>query len=57
MSGEQMHMLGYDVTDEVDGNAENGNFHGEFIGLKDVLHYLPITQRAWLRSGRDPWIL
>ena len=35
MSGEQMETIGYDVTDEVDGNAPNGNFHGEYIGLKE----------------------
>ena len=35
MAGEQMKTIGYDVTDEVDGNADNGNFHGEFISLKD----------------------
>ena len=35
MSGEQMSTIGYDVTDEVDGNAPNGNFHGEYISLKD----------------------
>ena len=34
MSGEQMDTIGYDVTDEVDGNADNGNFHGEYISLK-----------------------
>jgi len=35
MSGEQMDTIGYDVTDEIDGNAPNGNFHGEYISLKD----------------------
>lgn len=35
MSDEQMVTIGYDVTDEVDGNADNGNFHGEYISLKD----------------------
>ncbi len=35
MSGEQMNTIGYDVTDEIDGNADNGNFHGEFISLKN----------------------
>ncbi len=34
MSGEQMNTIGYDVTDEIDGNAPNGNYHGEFISLK-----------------------
>ena len=34
MSGEQMKTIGYDVTDEVDGNADNGNFHGEYVSLK-----------------------
>ena len=27
--------IGYDITDEVDGNAPNGNFHGEYISLKN----------------------
>ena len=31
MGGEQMETIGYDVTDEVDGKADNGNFHGEYI--------------------------
>lgn len=35
MSGEQMKTIGYDVTDEIDGNADNGNFHGEYVSLKD----------------------
>ena len=35
MGDERMDTIGYDVTDEVDGNAPNGNFHGEYIGLKD----------------------
>ena len=35
MSGEQMKTIGYDITDEVDGKADNGNFHGTFISLKD----------------------
>jgi len=35
MSGEQMKTIGYDLTDEVDGNADNGNYHGEFISLKN----------------------
>lgn len=30
-----MNTIGYDATDEVDGNAPNGNFHGEFISLKN----------------------
>jgi len=34
MSNEQMKTIGYDVTDEFDGNADNGNFHGDYIGLK-----------------------
>lgn len=34
MSGEQMKTIGYDITDEVDGNADNGNFHGEYVSLK-----------------------
>lgn len=32
---EKMETIGYDVTDEVDGNAANGNFHGEYISLKN----------------------
>lgn len=35
MSGEQMKTIGYDITDEVDGNADNGNYHGEYVSLKD----------------------
>ena len=35
MSGEQMRTIGYDLTDEIDGNADNGNFHGEFVSLKN----------------------
>ena len=35
MSDEQMKTIGYDVTDEVDGNADNGNFHGEYISLQN----------------------
>jgi arylsulfatase A-like enzyme len=35
MSGEQMKTIGYDVTDEVDGNADNGNFHGEYVSLRN----------------------
>lgn len=35
MGGEQMKTIGYDVTDEVDGNADNGNFHGEYVSLKN----------------------
>lgn len=35
MGGEQMKTIGYDVTDEFDGNADNGNFHGEYISLRD----------------------
>ena len=35
MGGEQMTTIGYDVTDEVDGRSGNGNFHGEYISLKN----------------------
>jgi arylsulfatase A-like enzyme len=35
MSGEQMKTIGYDSTDEVDGNADNGNYHGEYVSLKN----------------------
>ena len=34
MGGEQMDTIGYDVTDEYDGNAPNGNFHGDYVDLK-----------------------
>lgn len=34
MAGERMKTIGYDVTDEFDGNADNGNFHGDYIDLK-----------------------
>ncbi|MDA7920688.1 sulfatase [Verrucomicrobiales bacterium] len=34
MSNEQMKTIGYDVTDEFDGKADNGNFHGEYVSLK-----------------------
>ena len=30
-----MNTIGYDVTDEIDGHADNGNFHGEYISLKN----------------------
>ena len=29
MSGEQMKTIGYDITDEIDVNDDNFNFHGE----------------------------
>ncbi|MEM7475600.1 MAG: sulfatase [Planctomycetota bacterium] len=35
MEGERMDTIGYDLTDEVDGNTTNGNFHGEYVSLKD----------------------
>ena len=35
MGNERMETIGYDVTDEIDGNATNGNFHGEYISLKN----------------------
>jgi len=41
MSGEQMHAIGYDVTDEIDGNAPNGNFHGEYFSLKNRVSLPP----------------
>ena len=41
MSSEQMRTIGYDVTDEVDGKAGNGNFHGDYISLKDRTHLPP----------------
>ncbi len=41
MGGEQMDTIGYEVTDEVDGNADNGNFHGEYISLRDRIPLPP----------------
>ena len=35
MGNEQMKTIGYDVTDEVDGRSANGNFHGEYLSLKN----------------------
>ena len=35
MGGEQMKTIGYDVTDEIDGKADNGNFHGDFVSLRN----------------------
>ncbi|MDF1850789.1 MAG: sulfatase [Verrucomicrobiales bacterium] len=35
MGGEQMVTIGYDITDEIDGHADNGNFHGEYVSLSD----------------------
>ena len=35
MGGDRMDTIGYDVTDEVDGNSTNGNFHGEYLSLKN----------------------
>ena len=35
MGNERMDTIGYEVTDEIDGNATNGNFHGEYISLKN----------------------
>ncbi|MEO0353049.1 MAG: sulfatase-like hydrolase/transferase, partial [Cyanobacteria bacterium P01_A01_bin.15] len=34
MSNERMETIGYEVTDEFDGNADNGNFHGDYVSLK-----------------------
>ena len=33
MSGDRMETIGYDITDEVDGNATNDNFHGEYDSI------------------------
>ena len=41
MSGEQMKTIGYDVTDEIDGNTDNGNFHGEFVSLANRIPLPP----------------
>jgi len=35
MSGDRMETIGYDITDEIDGNATNDNFHGEYNSIKD----------------------
>tara|TARA_Y100001934_G_scaffold226940_1_gene272419 strand:- start:264 stop:1832 length:1569 start_codon:yes stop_codon:yes gene_type:complete len=35
MGNEKMKTIGYDVTDELEEFADNGNFHGEYVGLKD----------------------
>jgi arylsulfatase A len=35
MSNEKMETIGYDVTDELEEHGDNGNFHGEYISLKD----------------------
>ena len=35
MSGDRMETIGYDITDEIDGNATNDNYHGEYISIKD----------------------
>ncbi len=34
MGSERMETIGYDVHDEFDGHAANGNFHGERVDLK-----------------------
>ena len=34
MGNERMETIGYDVHDELDGQAENGNFHGDYLDLK-----------------------
>jgi len=34
MGSERMETIGYDVHDEFDGNAANGNFHGDYVDLK-----------------------
>lgn len=41
MGGEKMKTIGYDITDEIDGNAGNGNFHGEFVSLKNRVSLPP----------------
>ena len=35
MGNERMETIGYDVTDEFESHSDNGNFHGEFISLKN----------------------
>ena len=35
MGNEKMETIGYDVTDEIDGSSANGNFHGEYVSLKN----------------------
>jgi len=41
MGGEQMKTIGYDLTDEVDGKADNGNYHGEYYSLKNRIPLPP----------------
>lgn len=41
MGNEKMETIGYDVTDEIDGPAANGNFHGEYVSLKNRAHLPP----------------
>ncbi len=38
MGNERMETIGYDVHDEFDGNAANGNFHGDYVDLKSRKH-------------------
>lgn len=69
MGGEQMKTIGYDVTDENDGNADNGNFHGEFLSLRNRVPLPPENPKrmASLRkkslgfireySGKRPFLL
>ena len=56
MSGEQMKTIGYDITDEVDGAADNGNFHGEFVSLKNHVPLPPDNPKpmASLKKGSVP---
>lgn len=35
MGNEKMETIGYDVTDELEEHGDNGNFHGDYISLKD----------------------
>lgn len=35
MGNEKMTTIGYDITDELEEHGDNGNFHGEYISLKD----------------------
>ena len=51
MSGEQMKTIGYDITDEIDGNADNGNFHGEFVSLANRIPLPPEDPKEWQRCS------
>ena len=35
MGNERMETIGYDVTDELEPHGDNGNFHGDYISIKN----------------------